>query len=101
MGSVENRRLEGGHIARRSMDPNRRRPGGRGRRLDGARIAQLPWQQVSNPYLPMEVLSADQIEAIHLTSLQILEELGIEVMSTRALAVLEAAGAEVDSTSGT
>jgi len=83
------------------MDPNRRRPGGRGRRLDGARIAQLPWQQVSNPYLPMDVLSADQIEAIHLTSLQILEELGIEVMSARALAVLEAAGAEVDATSGT
>jgi trimethylamine--corrinoid protein Co-methyltransferase len=44
----------------------------------------------------MEVLSADQLEAIHLTSLRILEELGIEVMSQRALAVLGAAGAEVD-----
>jgi trimethylamine--corrinoid protein Co-methyltransferase len=44
----------------------------------------------------MEVLSADQLEAIHLTSLRILEELGIEVMSPRALAVLGAAGAEVD-----
>jgi trimethylamine--corrinoid protein Co-methyltransferase len=56
----------------------------------------LPWSEVTNPYLPMEVLSADQVEAIHLTSLRILEELGIEVMSPRALAVLEAAGAEVD-----
>jgi trimethylamine---corrinoid protein Co-methyltransferase len=44
----------------------------------------------------MEVLSADQLEAIHLTSLRILEELGIEVMSPRARAVFVAAGAEVD-----
>jgi len=44
----------------------------------------------------MQVLSPDQIEAIHLTSLRILEELGVEVMSPRALAVLEKAGAEVD-----
>jgi trimethylamine--corrinoid protein Co-methyltransferase len=45
----------------------------------------------------MELLSADQVEAIHLTSLRILEELGMEVMSPRALGVLKAAGAEVDS----
>jgi trimethylamine--corrinoid protein Co-methyltransferase len=44
----------------------------------------------------MELLSADQLEAIHLTSLRILEELGMEVMSQRAVAVLEAGGAEVD-----
>ncbi len=44
----------------------------------------------------MEVLSADQVEAIHRTSLDILERLGIEVMSPRALGVLAAAGAEVD-----
>ena len=78
------------------MDSTRRRQGGRGRRLDGARVPQLPWSEVTNPYKPMEVLSADQVEAIHLTSLRILEELGIEVMSARALALLEAAGAEVD-----
>jgi trimethylamine---corrinoid protein Co-methyltransferase len=47
----------------------------------------------------MEVLSADQLEAIHLTSLRILEELGMEVMSPHALAILEKGGAEVDSTS--
>jgi trimethylamine---corrinoid protein Co-methyltransferase len=44
----------------------------------------------------MEVLSADQVEAIHVTSLRILENLGMEVMSSRALAVLEAVGADVD-----
>ena len=64
--------------------------------MEGSRVPQLPWTEVNNPYPPMEVLSADQIEAIHLTSLRILEELGVEVMSPRALAVLEKAGAEVD-----
>src|ERR1700704_5856404 len=83
------------------MDANRRRQGGRGRRLDGGRIAQLPWIEVRNPYPPMEVLSPDQAEAIHLTSLRILEELGIEGMSPRALAVLARGGAEVDSATST
>jgi trimethylamine---corrinoid protein Co-methyltransferase len=64
--------------------------------VEGSRVPQLPWIEVNNPYPPMEVLSADQIEAIHLTSLRILEELGMEVMSPRALAVLKKAGAEVD-----
>jgi len=49
----------------------------------------------------MEVLSADQLEAIHWTSIRILEELGIEVMSPRALAVLKAAGADVDAVTHT
>jgi len=78
------------------MDTNRRRQGGRGRRVDGTRVPQLPWSAVSNPYAPMELLSADQVEAVHLTSLRILETLGMEVMSARALAVFEAAGAQVD-----
>jgi trimethylamine--corrinoid protein Co-methyltransferase len=83
------------------MDPIRRRQGGRGRRLDGSRVPQLPWLEVKNPYPPMEVLSADQLEAIHLTSLRILEELGMEVMSPRAVAILAKAGAEVDQASTT
>jgi trimethylamine--corrinoid protein Co-methyltransferase len=51
---------------------------------------------VINPYPFMEVLSADQIETIHQTSLRILEELGIEVMSARALDLLARAGAKID-----
>ncbi|HET9389032.1 MAG TPA: trimethylamine methyltransferase family protein [Steroidobacteraceae bacterium] len=84
------------------MDSNstRRRPGGRPRRPAGRQIAQLPWRDVANPYAPMEVLSADQVESIHLTSLRILEELGIEVMSPRALALLASAGARVESDTG-
>lgn len=78
------------------IDTNRRRQGGRGRRTDGTAVPQLPWTEVVSPYPPMEVLSADQLEAVHLTSLRILEELGMEIMSERARGILGAAGAEVD-----
>jgi trimethylamine--corrinoid protein Co-methyltransferase len=44
----------------------------------------------------MEVLTPEQLEAVHLTSLRILEELGIEVMSDRARGFLASAGAQVD-----
>ena len=54
------------------MDTNRRRQGGRGRRVEGTQVPQLPWTEVRNPFAPMELLSADQLEAIHLTSLRIL-----------------------------
>lgn len=77
------------------------RPGSRSRRTGGARLPQLPWTRVVNPYAPMEILSADQIEAIHLTSLRILEEIGIELMSPAARAAMRAVGAEVDEATGT
>jgi trimethylamine--corrinoid protein Co-methyltransferase len=78
------------------MNYNRRRQGGRARRVGGNHIHQLPRLDVLNPYPPMEVLSADQLEAIHSTSLRIIEELGMEVMSARALGLFKAAGAQVE-----
>ena len=48
----------------------------------------------------MEVLSVDQIEAIHLTSLRILEEIGVELMSPGARSAMRAIGAQVDEASG-
>src|SRR5579863_2769968 len=90
-------RVIGGNL----MEPTRRRQGGRGRRAAGSALPQLPWQPLVNPYAPMEMLSADQIEAIHRTSLRILEELGIEFMSSRALDVFARAGAQVDRASNT
>ena len=62
----------------------------------GAPIPQLPARRVENPYPPMALLSPDQVEAIHLASLHILENLGMEVMNRRALALFERAGADVD-----
>ncbi len=69
--------------------------------MGSSHIRQLPWRSVINPYAPMEVLSEEQLEAIHLTSLRILEELGIELMSRRAREILRAAGAEVDESTAT
>lgn len=63
-------------------------------------VPQLPWMQVDNPYPPMEPLSRDQVEAIHLASLEVLERQGMEVVGDAALATYAAAGAEVDRASG-
>ena len=71
-----------------------RRGGGAGGGATGLR--QLPHRNVRNPFGPMRVLSDDQVEAIHDSSLRILSELGIEIMSPRALELLAEAGAEVD-----
>jgi len=51
---------------------------------------------LANPYAPIEILSADQVEAIHEASLRILEDLGMDIWSDEALDILAAAGAEVD-----
>ena len=71
----------------------RRSESRRGRRPSGPKVTQLPWRRLTNPYDPVEILSADQIEAIHQTSLRVLEELGVEFLSETALAQLKAAGA--------
>ena len=64
-------------------------------------LPQLPWRDVRNPYPPIEMLSADQVEAIHRTSLRILAELGIELMSSGARERMRAYGAETDEKTGT
>jgi trimethylamine---corrinoid protein Co-methyltransferase len=59
-------------------------------------VAQLPWRQVRNPYAPAELLSADQIEAIHNASLQVLEEIGVNVLLPEAREIYRQAGADLD-----
>ncbi|MFQ6023598.1 MAG: trimethylamine methyltransferase family protein [Acidiferrobacterales bacterium] len=63
-------------------------------------IKQLPWREITNSLKPLEVLSSDQVDAIHQTSLKILEEIGIEFMGAAAQDLLTTAGAEVDRASG-
>ena len=74
-----------------TTEAGRRRP----RRTSGG-IAQLPWRTVRNPYRPVEILSADEVETLHLASLRILAEIGVEVLGDRALDRLAGAGATVD-----
>jgi trimethylamine--corrinoid protein Co-methyltransferase len=65
-------------------------------RRTGGGIPQLPFRTLTNPFTPLEVLSADHVEEIHRASLRILAEVGIEVLGDRALDRLSAAGATVD-----
>ena len=78
----------------------RRHPRSRGPRRRPRRaapgLAQLPWRRLVNPFRPVEILSADQVEAIHRASLRILAEIGMEVLGDRALDAFAAAGATVD-----
>ena len=62
----------------------------------GGGIRQLPWRQPNNPYPPLEVLEAGQVEQIHLASLSLLENTGMKVMHAGARDLLARAGAEVN-----
>ncbi len=75
-----------------------KRTGGRRGKSDRGRggVPQLPWQPVVNPYPPMEILTEEQMETLHHTSMRILSELGIRVMGKRVMDIFEAAGAIVD-----
>ncbi len=72
-------------------EAHRRRP----RRVGGG-IPQVPWRRLRNPFRPVEILSADHVEAIHRASLRILAEIGMEVLGDRALDAFARAGARVD-----
>jgi trimethylamine--corrinoid protein Co-methyltransferase len=72
-------------------DGPRRRP-----RRGAPGLAQLPWRTLVNPFRPLEILSADQVETVHQASLRILSEIGVEVLGDRALDAFAAAGATVD-----
>lgn len=60
----------------------------------------MPWRQPVNPYAPLEVLTADQVEHIHRASLELLATQGMRIMHGDARRMLAEAGAEVDPASG-
>jgi trimethylamine--corrinoid protein Co-methyltransferase len=70
----------------------RRRP----RRSKDAGIQQLPWRHYRNHYKPIEVLTEEQVEAIHDASLRILEEQGMEFLDAEAREILKKSGADVE-----
>ncbi|MGH7186018.1 MAG: trimethylamine methyltransferase family protein, partial [Pseudomonadota bacterium] len=65
----------------------------RAQRKEGAGIAQRPFRLLRSPYPPLAILSEDQIEAIHDTSLRILEEIGLQFLDDEALGILRLNGA--------
>ena len=81
-----------------AMSGRQRQPG-RGRerrRVRSSGPSQLQWRQLCNPYRPIEVLSEDEVAAIHEASLKILEEIGIRILFDDARRLLRKAGADVD-----
>jgi len=65
-------------------------------RRTGGGIPRLPWRRVLNVFAPVEILGADQVEAIHDAGLRILRDVGVEVLGGRAIDLLERAGAPVE-----
>lgn len=62
----------------------------------GTGVRQMPFGAVTNRYPKIALLSEDEIEAIHRSSLRLLAETGMEVMHDESRALLKWAGASVD-----
>lgn len=65
------------------------------RRDAGDNFKQLPFRQPQNPYQPFNIISDDEVQSIHDTSLDVLEELGINFLLEEARDILKSAGADV------
>jgi trimethylamine--corrinoid protein Co-methyltransferase len=74
--------------------PSRRRDRGRAPRSTGPTLSPLP--MLRNPWAPLEVLSAEQVERILDASYRVLEEAGLEIRSSAAREVLRRAGALIE-----
>ncbi|HEX5014688.1 MAG TPA: trimethylamine methyltransferase family protein [Candidatus Limnocylindrales bacterium] len=74
----------------------RRRSGGRAAHARSDLPTQRPWAQPRIPYTPVAVLSADELESIHLASLRVLAEIGMDFLDEGARDLLRSAGAEVE-----
>ena len=78
-GAPRRRGRRGGEGGRRSLVPEQR-----------------PWAQPTLRMRPSEVVSEDELEAIHLASLRILRDIGMDFLDGEARRLLAEAGAEVD-----
>ena len=76
------------------------RRGSREKRVAGA-IRQLPFSPLVNPYAPIEILSADQVEAIIDGAFTVLETRGMRFLEPGSRKLLAAAGAEPLDDAGT
>jgi trimethylamine--corrinoid protein Co-methyltransferase len=75
----------------------RRREGRRGDAAHAAKaIAQLSRRKSMRRFPPMEIISGDEVEAIHEASLIVLEEIGMDFMLPEARDLLKGAGARIE-----
>ncbi len=73
-----------------------RRTGRRRSKPSVEQVTPAKAEQLLNPYAPIEILSADNLDLIHDGAMRILEDIGLEVLNERALGMYEADGAHVD-----
>ena len=75
----------------------RRRRGGRRERPSGPTgPKQVPWRRYQRPIEPTRVVSDDELESIHLASLEVLRDTGMDFLHPTALKLWAEAGAKVD-----
>ena len=74
----------------------RRRSGGRAGHERSRLPPQRPWAQPRMRYRPVEVVSADELEAVHRASLRVLAEIGMDLLDADAREILRRAGAELE-----
>jgi trimethylamine--corrinoid protein Co-methyltransferase len=65
-------------------------------RRSGSGVRSQPFRQLRNPYRPIEVLSADQVEHLHRAALRLLADTGMRVLDAGARDRYRAAGCAVD-----
>ena len=73
---------------------------GHRKRRDVSAIRQLPWQQLRNPYAPIDVLDEDQVERIVEASLTVLETTGFRYLDDASRDTLTAAGGVIATDEG-
>src|SRR4051812_23781388 len=83
--------------AESAQAPDRARRGGRaGKRAGGSAAFEQPaFRQLKNPLAPTRLVSADELESIHLASLRVLREIGVDVLHDEARRIMKAHGADV------
>ncbi len=59
-------------------------------------IPQIPFQHVDNPYPPLEILTPEQVLAIHDASLRVLEKTGMRIDCPQTREMMQEAGCTVD-----
>lgn len=64
--------------------------------MAGQTLQQMPRRRIERRFPPMEIISADEVEAIHRASLRVLSEIGMDFMLPEARDMLARAGAKVD-----
>jgi trimethylamine--corrinoid protein Co-methyltransferase len=73
-----------------------RQPGKQPARRRESPLLKIPFRLLRNPLPPLELISPEQIEQLHLASMHILENVGLDFFDAEALDIWAQAGARVD-----